>query len=144
MNLYDLIHQISEILTPNTNSFFEYVINTSDDNGGFLRTCFINKNDKLKNFEIQCMDKVLVCFAREFVEDDYYNYGMAFTKTKLQLFYWKNVSIPARSRWSCGLGYKYSYVFDLKARTYTYKRNEVKRYLDIQNKGTFKKLSFLE
>ena len=144
MNLYELIHQISQILTPNTNSFFEYVINTSDDNGGFLRTCFIKKNEKLRNFDIQCMDKVLVCFAKEFVEGDYYEDGTALTKTKLQLFYSKNMSIPARSRWSCGRGYKYSYIFDLKEKTYTYERNEFKRYSDTQKKGTFKKLSFLE
>ena len=35
MTLYELLKEISDILTPNDNAFFDYAIYTSDDNGGF-------------------------------------------------------------------------------------------------------------
>lgn len=38
MTLYELIKQVSQILTPQTDDFYNYVLYTSDDNGGFLRT----------------------------------------------------------------------------------------------------------
>jgi len=38
MMLHDLLRQVSEILTPETGSFYGYLLHTSDDNGGFLRT----------------------------------------------------------------------------------------------------------
>lgn len=40
MKLYELIEQISQILNHKTNSFFDYVISTSDNNGSFIRTSY--------------------------------------------------------------------------------------------------------
>lgn len=38
MTLYQLLARISDIITPQDDTFFKYAIYTSDDNGGFLRT----------------------------------------------------------------------------------------------------------
>ena len=35
MTLYELLKQISDIITPDDNSFYRYALHTSDDNGGF-------------------------------------------------------------------------------------------------------------
>lgn len=123
MKLYELIEQISHILTPKTNSLFDYIISTSDNNGGFLRTCYTRKNDKLEDFDIKEMDKVLVCFAKKFIEGNYY-YDNNFTKIKMQIFYFTG-DIEKYILWSFTVGFKYAYVFDLKKKTYTYKEVKI-------------------
>ena len=41
MTLYELLKEISKILTPETDAFYQYALYTSDDNGGFLRLTII-------------------------------------------------------------------------------------------------------
>ena len=38
MSLYDLLKEISYILTPETHSLYDYMVHTFDDDGVFLRT----------------------------------------------------------------------------------------------------------
>lgn len=123
MKLYELIEQISQILTPKTNSLFNYIISTSDNHGWFLRTCYTRKNDKLEDFEIEEMDKVLVCFINKFIEGNYYE-DNNFTKIKMQIFHFTG-DIEKYIRWSLTVGFGYAYVFDLKKKTYTYKEIKI-------------------
>lgn len=46
MTLYELLKQISNIITPENDVFYRYAIYTSDDNGGFLRTRYCWRLDK--------------------------------------------------------------------------------------------------
>lgn len=118
MTLYELIGKISRILTPETDEFYHYVLHTSDDNGGFLRTRYCWWDKPLQDYKIPDMEKALVCFRYPFVESDLTK-DRKETRVKLQLFYyfssegWKGDVI-----WSMQLGYGIPYLFDLKEMTY--------------------------
>ena len=58
MTLYDALAKANMELTPESNLFFFYVLKTSDDNGGFLRTCYCEKQHTLKDKEIDD-----ICFS---------------------------------------------------------------------------------
>lgn len=128
MELYELIERISKILTPKTNSLFYYVIVTSDDNFGFIRTCYRKKTDRLENLSIPYIHKVVVGFQNKFIEDnDYYDEGN-YTKIKMQIFYFtRDIDTNIHRSWACG--YNHVYIFDLKNKTYTYKVVESKDIL---------------
>lgn len=118
MTLYELIKQISAILTPETDSFFDYVLQTSDDNGGFLRTCYRFKGHALRDREIADRTKAVVCFMEPFTER--YTDDGHITWVKLQLSYGgcMDENIPSFIRWSWGVGFRVAYVFDLASGTY--------------------------
>ncbi len=122
MTLYELIQQISEILTPDTNSFYDYVLHTSDDNGGFLRTCYCLRERLTKDRNISDLDKAVVCFREPFSEEVYKN-DTSYTSMKMQLFYDER-DLESNISWSAELGYPFSYIFDLKNKTYSYQKNE--------------------
>ncbi|MGN0691926.1 MAG: hypothetical protein ACI4K7_06235, partial [Oscillospiraceae bacterium] len=66
MQLYELIQKVSDILTPETNAFYTYVLHTSDDDGGFLRTryCWWDKCVKDRVLDDDDYKKVLVASGR--------------------------------------------------------------------------------
>lgn len=127
MTLYDLIRGVSEILTPETNSLFEYIINSSDDNGGFLRTCWCKKSSPLKDFELRNRKKIVVCFRNPFSEGDKYfndgDFSRNETLVKLQLFYGFS-NTDDDMVWSAHLCYPHAYVIDLENKTAEYINNE--------------------
>ncbi len=117
MTLHQLTHRISQTLTPETDSFYDYVLWSSDDNGGFLRTCFRRKRKPLRDRDIQPLEEALVCFREPFAED----YGSNdCTYVKLQLFYQYDAerNVGHYIRWSRDMGFPVPYLFDLKAGTY--------------------------
>ncbi len=118
MTLYELIRQISAILTPETGSFYDYVIKTSDDDGGFLRTRFCYRRHLLEDREIAGLSETVVCFQKPFTEH-YTDDGVG-TLVKLQLDYEHRRDFSAKdfAAWSLDLGYRYAYLFDLTAKTY--------------------------
>ena len=90
MTFYELILQISEILTPETNSFYDYILHSCDDNGGFLRTRWCRWEKVLPDFEVQTQEKTLICFRKPFHEGDAYYQKEEYavhTLVKMQLFY---------------------------------------------------------
>ena len=87
MNLYELIDRVDEAFTPDTHSLRDYILNTSDDNGGFLRTCFTRKRTPLKDHKISDLDGTIIGFDIEFNEDIIANYSGGFTPLKMQLWY---------------------------------------------------------
>ena len=52
MTLYDLLEQVSDILTPQTSSLYDYMVHTLDDDGGFLRIRFCYWDKPVPNFRI--------------------------------------------------------------------------------------------
>lgn len=124
MTLYELIKQISEILTPETDSFYNYALYTSDDNGGFLRTryCWWEKpvdNKKLGKKEYK---KVMVTMGEPFdekkltIKED--------TLVKMQITYGVTNATIDDAEWDIQLGYRYVYIFDLQNKTYALQQGD--------------------
>lgn len=118
MTLYEMIQEISNIITPDTNDFFTYVIHTSDNNGGFLRTRYYWSEECIEDFTLKARpDKVLVTSMGEINVEDLKKMDEE-TAAKLQITY--TIANPSfeDSEWDIGIGYNYVYIFDLKNRTY--------------------------
>lgn len=150
MMLHDLLRQVSEILTPETGSFYGYLLHTSDDNGGFLRTRHCWWEKPVKDREIADLDRVLLCFEEIFKEEDSF-YVIDFedlregeiiavnelspnhkTLVKLELYYdsdqddWVECHIE-NSRQN---GFGYVYLVDLKEKTHTVSGKSYQEYLE--------------
>lgn len=119
MTLYGLIGKISAILTPETNSFYDYVLRSSDDNGGLLRTRFcLWDAPAFWNREIPPLEEAVVCFRDPFQED----YGSGTDRVKLQLFYLYGNGRKERDSWISWSrhtpGWRVPYLFDFRTMTY--------------------------
>lgn len=132
MTLYELLKQISDILTPQTHSLYDYMIHTFDDNGGFLRTRWCYWDDPVPDFPVADLNEVLICFRHPFREGDPYykteRYGETFqyerknTLVKMQLFYAAG-NMDDDIAWSCQFPYTEAYIINLMNRTF-----EVRHY----------------
>ena len=118
MTLYDLVRKISDIITPDSGAFYDYVLYTSDDNGGFLRTRYCWWETPVKNFNIR-MDirRVLVTSKSPIEEKDLLDKDE--TKVKMQLTYCDPDASADDAEWDTELGYCYIYIFDLENNTFT-------------------------
>lgn len=119
MTLYKLIEQISEILTPDTMLFYDYVLHTSDDNGGFLRTRYCWWEKTVEDFILGEKEykKVMISMKRPFdIEDLADKKG---TLVKMQIDYCETDATLENADWDAELGYCYIYIFDLQNKTYT-------------------------
>ena len=113
MTLYDLINEVDEAFTPTTHTLKDFIIHTSDNNGGFLRTCYRRKKEPLANIEIGDPDYILIAFQEEYTEDSItlnHNPNGELTKAKLQLCYWTNENIADEVSLYMSLGYIYCYI----------------------------------
>jgi len=121
MTFYELIRQISEILTPETDSFYDYILHSCDDDGGFLRTRWCRWEKTLPDFKVRPQEKTLICFRSPFHEGDAYyqkDDDAVNTLVKMQLFY-DNGDIENGIEWSRQLDYCFAYIIDLKNKSYT-------------------------
>lgn len=91
MTLYELIEKANSVLTPNSKEFYNYVIWTSDDNWGFLRTCYRKKSKPLEDKRLGDVSHILISFQEEFdktfLTTRFEHPFGELTKTKLQFFY---------------------------------------------------------
>lgn len=120
MTLYELIKSISAIITPENNDFYEYVIHTSDDNGGFLRTryCWFDKcvEDRKIRSDIK---KVLVTSMSEIDVNNFRKLKDGEdTAVKMQITYHEPNASIEDADWDSQFGYNYIYIFDLVNNTY--------------------------
>lgn len=149
MMLHDLLRQVSEILTPETDSFYDFLLRSSEDNDCFLLTrgrleevifhmpkdengflpATSSKMEILKDREIKDLVKVLVCFEESFKEGDpYYKEGQVggattttTTLVRLQLFLDSDEDeiIAGNALLSFDDYYDYAYILDLKNKTFS-------------------------
>lgn len=119
MTLYQLLKQISNIITPQNDAFYRYAIYTSDDNGGFLRTRYCWWLDRpLKDRELgDGFEKVLVTAKQEINVDDFLL--ETDTLVKMQITYSEKNATIEDADWDAQLNYCYVYIFDLTNGTYT-------------------------
>ncbi len=124
MRLYELLEQVSDILTPQTHSLYDYMIHTSDDNGGFLRTRYCYWEEPVPDRSVADLEKVLICFREPFAEGDSYykdrQYGDAWQKetlVKMQLFYSSDDDMESAIEWSLLFPYPEICIVDLQSKT---------------------------
>ncbi len=119
MTLYELLKEISDILTPNDNAFFDYAIYTSDDNGGFLRTryCWWKDRPILDKNIGEVYETVLVTSKNKINTADLKDESN--TLVKMQITYSNPNAAQNDAEWDITLDYCYVYIFNLKAQTYT-------------------------
>ena len=119
MTLYELIKKLSDIITPENDAFYKYVLYTSDDNGGFLRTRYCRWSDKpIKDKNLgEGFKRVLVTAQQEINIDDFL--VETHTPVKMQITYSEKNAAIRDSAWDTQLNYCYVYIFDLMENTYT-------------------------
>lgn len=115
MTLYEMIEQVSDILTPESKVFYDYVLHTSDDNG-FLRTryCWLEQTLKNRNLSKK-YNVVMVSMNEPFEEEKITNVKSSPLKMQIEAGEPTIVDIELSKE----LGYPYIYVFDLESKTYT-------------------------
>ena len=127
MTLYQLLKCISNIMTPKDDAFFKYVLYTSDDNGGFLRTRYCWWMDKpVEDRELgEGYKKVLVTSKQEINVEDFLI--ETDTLVKMQITYSQKNAVIEDADWDAQLNYCHVYIFDLVNNTYTksYVKNPV-------------------
>lgn len=114
MTLYNLIKQISEILTPESDLFYEYVLHTSDIHSGWLRTryCWSNQPFENRDLNIDNYKKVLVTMQTPFNEEDLKEKPL--TRAKMQIHYANSDIDIMDEEIDAGLGYCYTYIIDIE------------------------------
>lgn len=131
MTLYELLEQISDILTPKTHSLYDYMIHTFDDGGGFLRTRYCYRKKPIADFAVEDQNMILICFREPFHEGrPYYRpdpytesgFGDKLTLVKMQMFYTPG-DMERDIEWSCLFPYPEACIVNLKEKTF-----EVKHY----------------
>ena len=111
MTLYDALAIANKELTPDSNLFFFYVLKTSDNNGGFLRTCYCEKKHTLKDREIENIGFIVVGSQQPITKERLLN---CFTRTgiktnfKLQIYYGMISSAKEGVELNERLGYKHN------------------------------------
>lgn len=113
MTLYDALAKANRQITPDSNLFFFYVIKTSDNNGGFLRTCYCEKRYNLKDREIEDIGCIVVGSQQPVTEDkllDCFTHKGIRTDLKLQIYYGMINSAEEGIAINENLGYKYNIV----------------------------------
>ena len=119
MTLYELLKEISGILTPDDDAFFRFAIYTSDDNGGFLRTryCWWKDRPILDKNIGDGYETVLVTSKNEINTADLKDESN--TLVKMQITYSNLNATTNDAEWDITLDYCYVYIFNLKTKTYT-------------------------
>ncbi len=90
MKIYDVLELLNNNYTPNTRKFFDYATWTSDDNGGFLRTCYRKKDKPLKDYDLGTVTHVVVGFQDKFDPNKLITFpdlNFLSTKTKMQIIF---------------------------------------------------------
>lgn len=127
MQLYELIKKVSDILTPETDVFYNYVLHTSDDNGGFLRTryCWWDRCVKDRSLDDE-YKKVLVTSVRP-IDADTLAELVRNKKShlRLQFQYWCADPTVDDADVDVELGYCYVYIFDLEQGNFTMEHRKI-------------------
>ena len=118
MTLYQLLKQISNIITPENDAFYRYALYTSDDNGGFLRTRYCWWFDRpVKDKELGDGFKTVLLTSKQEINVDNLKNETA-TLVKMQITYSEKEATIEDADCDIELGYCFVYLFDLAKGTY--------------------------
>lgn len=114
--LHEALRRFDEEFTPGTTLFSDYVLWTSDNNGGFLRTRFVSKASPLPDRNLEEGTFIILAVDGSIDTDkityhgDYSTHKL--TELKLQ-FCWMSLSdLEDMLDWNEQLGYKNRYVLN--------------------------------
>ena len=122
MDLYTLLKEISPIITPKTNYFYDYAIHTFDNDGGFLRTRYCWWDQCLENINLRnkTYETVLLTAEEPIKEKDFTPLThLKETKAKMQLDYCNTHATFDEDDiiFDIQNGYNYVYLIDLINKT---------------------------
>ena len=120
MQLHELIKALSDIITPKSGKFNEYVLHTSQDNADFLRTREKWSEEVLPDKQIKEGYKGVIVTTSEPLEvsqlvktEDLVN------PIHMQISYGDTELHLENAIWDITMGYQYIYIFDLETNTYS-------------------------
>lgn len=122
MTLYELIKQVADIVMPGC-GLDEYIMYTSDDDGGFLRTRYCWWNCPVKDRTVPDLKTVLLSSQQKIEPEQLKRDKSGFTYAKLQLIY-RNECTPIEIEVNRGLGYCWIYNVNLENKTFTVTEEE--------------------
>lgn len=125
MTRYAFLHRIAEILVPHrAEEFFDFLLHSSDDDGGFLRTryCYWDKTlpDSAINYQVNC---ALVTLQRKYdftnLSDFYTSNGGTAIKLQVHFGEYKDeYEFYMESEWASSVGFSYPVKIDMEKGTY--------------------------
>ena len=140
MTFFELLHKTAEILAgDNADKFFDYIIHSMDDDGGFLRTRWKRTDKTLHDADYRDEPKIILAALRSpfdlkhdteyyeeetssFEDEDHKTVTITETLTvlKMQIFYYDlsdKDGFADECKWSACVGYPYPIRIDLERGT---------------------------
>ena len=117
--LYKLLKRISEILTPDTDSFYRYALYTSDDDGGFLRTRYCWWDDRpVRDFNLKGDYGTVMVTAKEEITEERLTSrklweNVQLTSLALQIHYDLRNAELGDADWDRQFGFDYIYLINI-------------------------------
>ena len=119
--LYGVLEVLNGIFSPGSTKFFDYVKETSDDNG-FLRTAFCKKKELLKDRPIpKDTTHIIIGSTRDVYDEDLICiwaddlYELEEPLIKLQICFATADTVAEKERWTVSMGYPICYIVELTA-----------------------------
>lgn len=120
MQLHELIKALSDIITPKSGKFNEYVLHTSQDNADFIRTREKWSEEVLPDKQIKDGYKgVIVTTAEPLEVSQLVKTEDLVNPIHMQISYGDTEVHLENAIWDITMGYQYIYIFDLETNTYS-------------------------
>ena len=133
MTFFEMLHKTAEILAgDNADEFFDYIIHSMDDDGGFLRTRWKRTDKTLNDADYRDEPTIILAALRspfdlkhdtEYYEEETNTFKETLTVLKMQIFYYDlsdKDSFLEECEWSACVGYPYPIRIDLERGTAEY------------------------
>lgn len=120
MQLHELIKALSDIITPKSGKFNEYVLHTSQDNADFMRTREKWSDEVVPDKQIKDGYKgVIVTTAEPLEVSQLVKTEDLVNPIHMQISYGDTEVHLENAIWDITMGYQYIYIFDLETNTYS-------------------------
>ena len=110
--LYEILKMLNGYFTPDSTEFFDYCLSTLDSHSSFLRSRFCNREEALKDYEINPdINRVLCAFDNPF--DISYLQAKGHPELKIQIVFTYESELESERELCKELGFSYVYVLNL-------------------------------
>lgn len=103
MTLHELLKVVPDILTPDSGLLYDYMLYTSDDNGGFLRTCFCWWPERAVTDKELSGEKNVILIAMASEMDEKILQDKNQTPLKLQIYYSNGNAKLEYAKWDASM-----------------------------------------